>query len=283
VPRYQQGISASFSFIFLTALTVIILSKENTNIDSPGKMILPVTSAIQIFSALAVFFGFMSIQRRPDVFTPEGKVVERQYTSSIWTKYSYDWSLGILDLSAKKLIEFPDLPAMDSFRRAKDVKDTFQSIILKPTVSLWLQVFWTWKWQLTYQAVMCIVSSATDVLPQFSMLKLLEYLERRKESGIIDSKAWICVVLLFLATLVETVVDYRITWLMWSDIGFPIRTTLTTLIFEKMMKIKDCTERGETRREGGGQACEWQAGPEHQIIEGRCQKERREEEEGRSE
>lgn len=232
----------SFSFLSLAALSAIILSRENTNIDPPGKVILPVTSAIQIFSALAVVGGFITIQRRPDVFTPEGKVVERQYTSSLWTRYSYDWSSDILDLSAKKLVEFSDLPAMDSYRRAKDVKDTFQSIVLKPTVSLWLQIFWTWKWQLMLQAVMCIVSSAADVLPQISMLKLLEYLEQRKESGAIDSKAWICVVLLFLATIVETVVDYRIGWLMWSDLGIPIRTTLTTLMFEKMMKIKDCKE-----------------------------------------
>jgi ABC-type multidrug transport system fused ATPase/permease subunit len=242
VPRYRKGILTSFSFLFLAALAAIILSEENTHIDPPGNVVLPVTSAIQIFSALAVFLGFSAIKRRPDVFTPEGKVVERQYTSSLWTKYSYDWSSDILDLSATKLVEFSDLPAMDSHRRAKDVKDTFQSIILKPTVSLWLQIFWAWKWQLTVQAILCILSSAADVLPQIAMLKLLEYLEKRKESGIIDPKAWICVVLLFLATIVETVVDYRIGWLMWSDLGIPIRTTLTTLMFEKMMKIKDCKE-----------------------------------------
>jgi len=242
VPRYEQGIMASFSFLFLAALTGIVISGENERIDYPGAVILPLTSAIQVLAAFAVFLGFISIQRRPDVFTPEGKVVERQYTSSLWTKYSYDWSSDILDLSATKLVEFSDLPAMDSYRRAKDVKETFQSIVLKPTVSLWLQIFWAWKWQLVYQAVMCIASSAADVLPQISMLKLLEYLEQRKETGIIDSKAWVCVVLLFLATIVETVVDYRIGWLMWSDLGIPIRTTLTTLMFEKMMKIKDCKE-----------------------------------------
>jgi ABC-type multidrug transport system fused ATPase/permease subunit len=242
VHQYQKGILTSFSFLLLAALSGLVVSEENIHIDLPGKVVLPVTSAVQVFSALAVFLGFISIQRRPDVFTPEGKVVERQYTRSLWTKYSYDWSSDILDLSATKLVEFSDLPAMDSYRRAKDVKDTFQSIVLKPTVSLWLQIFWAWKWQLMFQAVMCLVSSAADVLPQIAMLKLLEYLERRKEAGVIDPKAWICVVFLFLATIVETVVDYRIGWLMWSDLGIPIRTTLTTLMFEKLMKINDCKE-----------------------------------------
>jgi hypothetical protein len=29
---------------------------------------------------------------------------------------------------------------------------------------------------------------------------------------------------------------------MWSDLGIPIRSTMTTLLFEKMMKSKDCKE-----------------------------------------
>jgi ABC-type multidrug transport system fused ATPase/permease subunit len=239
----------SSSFVLLACLAAYIGTIENPHLESSGNTVSVVTCGIQILSATTVFLSFLSIPRRPDVFTVEGKVVERQHKSSLWTSYSYDWSSDILDLSAKKLIEFSDLPAMDSYRRAKDVKDAFQSIVLKPTVSLWLQIFWAFKWQLLFQAWLCIVSSAADVLPQISMLKLLEYLESRKEFGVIDPKAWGCVILLFLATIFETVVDYRISWLMWSDLGIPIRTTLTTLMFEKMMKIKDCKEPPKVEKE----------------------------------
>jgi hypothetical protein len=122
-------------------LTGCILAGENPNIDYPGNVVAAVTGAVQIVSAVGVTLVFLSIDRRPDVFTPEGRVVERQYQSSIWARYSYNWSSDILDLSAKKPIEFSDLPAMDSHIRAKDAKQSFQSIMLKPTVSLWLQIF----------------------------------------------------------------------------------------------------------------------------------------------
>ena len=249
IPRYQRGVLTSVSFFLLAVLTGCILAGENPKIDYPGNVVTAVTGAVQMISAVGVALVFLSIDRRPDVFTPEGKVVERQYQSSIWTRYSYNWSSDILDLSARKLIELSDLPAMDSHMRAKDVKESFQSIVLKPTVSLWLQIFWAFKWQLLLQAWLCIVSSAADVFPQVAMLKLLEYLEARKKSGIIDPKAWVCVVALFLATVAETMVDYRVSWLMWSDLGIPIRTTLTTLMFEKMMKIKDCKEPPKAEKE----------------------------------
>ena len=58
----------------------------------------------------------------------------------------------------------------------------------------------------------------------------------------IDPTAWLYVGALFLATVIETFVDYRVSWLMWSDIGIPIRSTMTSLLFEKMMKTKDCKE-----------------------------------------
>jgi ABC-type multidrug transport system fused ATPase/permease subunit len=252
VPRYQRGILTSASFILLALLSGIVLAGENPHIGYPGKVMVPLTGAVQVFSAIGVTLGFMSIQRRPDVFTPEGKVVERQYQSSFWTRYSYNWSSEILDLSAKKLIEFSDLPAMDSHMRAKDVKESFQSIVLKPSVSLWLQIFWAFKWPILVQSCLCIISSGADVLPQISMLKLLEYLEARQESGAIDPKAWVFVGLLFLATILETLVDYRVVWLMWSDLGVPIRTTLTALMFEKLMKIKDCKEPPKAEKEADG-------------------------------
>jgi len=184
----------------------------------------------------------MSIPRRPDVFTPAGKLVERQYQTSLWTRYSYNWSSELLDISAKKLIELSDLPAMDSHLRAKDVKEAFQSIVLKPTVSLWAQIFWAFKWQILYQCYMVAISSVIDAGPQYAMFRLLQYLEGRQAFDTIDPKAWIFVGSLFLATIIETLVDYRITWLMWSDLGVPIRSTLTALLYEKMMKIKDCKE-----------------------------------------
>jgi ABC-type multidrug transport system fused ATPase/permease subunit len=131
---------------------------------------------------------------------------------------------------------------MDAHVRAKDVKNSFRDISLKPTTSLWLQIFWAYRGAIIFQWFMVILSSVVDAAPQLAMLQLLRYLEVREGFGFIDPRAWLCVGSLLLATALETLVDYRITWQMWSEIGVPIRATLTTLIFEKMMKLKDCKE-----------------------------------------
>ncbi|KAF8854593.1 P-loop containing nucleoside triphosphate hydrolase protein [Acephala macrosclerotiorum] len=239
VTRWERGVQSSISFFLIIVLAGIVISSQT--LDFPQNIAFYVTLGVQIGSALAVGLTFILIKRRPDVYS-NGKVVERQLTSSIWTRYTYNWSSDILDLAATKLIEPEDLPSMDAHVRAKDVKSYFRSIILKPTTSLWLQIFWAYRGPLVFQWFMVILSSVIDTAPQLAMLQLLRYLEVREGFGFIDPRAWICVGSLLVATALETLVDYRITWLMWSELGVPIRSTLTTLIFEKMMKLKDCKE-----------------------------------------
>lgn len=247
VLRYQRGVATSISAFLVAILAGIVISSES--IPYHKQLAVVTTLPIQILSAVAIGITFITIPRRPDIFAPSGKLVERQYQSSLWTRYSYNWSQDLLDLAAAKLIEISDLPALDAHVRAQDVKDSFQSIVLKPTVSLWLQIFWAFRGPLVFQWFLVIFSSVMDVGPQLAMFKLLQFLEARQSFDVIDPKAWLYVGGLFLATAIETVTDYRVSWLMWSDLGVPIRSTLTTLLFEKMMKIKDCKEPPKSTEE----------------------------------
>lgn len=240
VTRFQKGVRSSVSFFLIAVLAGIVIFSQQP--DYPQNIAFYITLGVQIYGALKACLMFLFIERRPDVYAENGKVVERQNQASIWTKYTYNWSSDILDLAATKLIEPEDLPAMDFHVRAKDVKKSFREIILKPTTSLWLQIFWAYRGALVFQWFMVMLSSVVDIAPQVAMLQLLRYLEAREGYGFIDPKAWLCVGSLLIATALETLVDYRITWQMWSELGVPIRSTLTTLIFEKMMKLKDCKE-----------------------------------------
>ncbi|KAI6712168.1 hypothetical protein JHW43_005299 [Diplocarpon mali] len=240
VTRSKRGVTSALSFLLIALSAGLLISSQD--FDGSQYIGFTVTLTAQICTAVAIFFAFGLIKRRPDVFTPDGRLVERQFTSSLWTRYSYNWSSDLLDLAATKLIESPDLPAMDAHVRAADAKEAFKSIALKPSVSLWLQVFWAFRWQITFQWLLVIASSILDSAPPLAMFQLLRYLEARTEFDAIDPKAWLCVAALLLATFAETLVDYRVNWLMWSEIGVPIRASLTTLIYEKMMKINDCKE-----------------------------------------
>lgn len=244
LPRFQGGIYSSISFGLIAIQAFAVLLGEKP--DYPGDIVLPVMTGIQILCAIAVLLCFFSMNRRPDVFLPNGRIVERQYTTSLWNRLSLSWSSDLLDVAATKLLELSDLPAMDSHLRSTDVKGSFKSIALKPTVSLWLQIFWAYRAELLFQWVLVILSSIMDAAPQFAILKLLQFLEARQRFDAIDPRAWLWVGSLLLATLFETLVDYRVTWLMWSALGLPIRSTLTALMYEKTMRLKDCKEPPKT-------------------------------------
>ncbi|TVY43944.1 ATP-dependent bile acid permease [Lachnellula occidentalis] len=244
IARYQLGVYSSFSLFLVTILAASVLSTDIPR--GYGRIPFICALTIQLVSSIVAGITFLFVKRRPDVFAPNGKVVERQFQSSIWARYSYNWSSDLLDLAATKLIDLKDLPAMDAHVRARDAKQHFRSISPDSSVSLWRQIFWVFRYKLVFQWLLVIFSSIMDSAPQFATLKLLQYLERRQKSGVVDPKAWLCVGFLLVATLAGNIVDYRVSWLMWSELGIPIRSTLTALIFEKMMKVKDCKEPPKT-------------------------------------
>lgn len=241
VLQFQKGIFNSVSCALVAVLTCLVLSAHPPTSDRV-RLAWFILTALQVIAAVLSTVTFFFVERRPDVFTPDGKVVERQFKKSLWNRYAFDWSSELLDIASEKLIEISDLPAMDGHVRSKDVREYFKSIILKPTVPLWLQIFWAYRKPILTQWGLVMISSVIDAAPQFAVLKLLQYLEARQGFDVIDPQAWIWVFGLFAATIAETLMDNRINWLMWSDLAIPIRSTLTSLIFEKMMKMKDCKE-----------------------------------------
>jgi len=249
VSRYRRGLVGTVSFILIGFQAGLVILGEVP--DSSSNIVVHLTAGLQTLSAVAVILAFSTVERRPDVFNPDGKLVERQYQTSLWTSFSFSWSSDILDLAAAKLIQISDLPAMNAHVRAKEAKETFKSIALKSTTSLWIRIIWAFRFQLIRQWLLVILQAIFGAAPQFAMLKLLQYLEMRQDSFAIDPYAWLWVGSLFLATASETVVDTRVSWLMWSELGLPIRSTLTSLIFEKLMHLKDCKEppKSETNQD----------------------------------
>ena len=249
VVKFQRGAQNFFSSLLIIILAWILVLGPLPKY--PGNVILLVLAVAQMLAAAGVGLALFSVERRPDVFTPEGKLVERQFKGSLWARYAFSWSPELLDVAIAKLIDGDDLPAMDARVRSKDAKDAFQSIALKSTVPLWAQLLWAYRGRLVRQWIFVMFSAISDAGPQYAVLRLLQYLEARQGFDAIDPKAWLWVGGLLAATLIETMVDNRISWLMWADIAVPMRSTLTALIFEKMMKMKDIKEPPKHEAEDG--------------------------------
>lgn len=217
--------------------------------DHPNSIVLFAVIAAQIIEVIGIVLALSLVERRPDVFRPNGQVVERQFKSSLWNRYTFNWSSEILDEAAVKLIEITDLPALDSRVRSKEVTAWFRGVALKDTLPLWVLILWVTRWRMLWQWTTITISCFFDVAPQFAMLRLLQFLEARRGFDAIDPQAWLWVVVLFLVAVGSTMLDHRIMWTMFADIAAPIRSVLTTLIYEKMMRLKNVKTPPKTESE----------------------------------
>ncbi|RDW56946.1 hypothetical protein BP5796_13013 [Coleophoma crateriformis] len=241
IQRFQSTLFRAPSCLLIAVLASTIFYGENSR--SPDAVAIASLTSAQLVSILAVLIAILNLQRRPDVFTPNGKLIDRQLKVSLWSRYTFSWVTETLDFTLTKIIEVGDLPAMPSQVRSKGATDHFKSLSLKPTLPIWTLIIWRFRTQLALQNFLVVVLTVCETAPHYTMLRLLQYLETRGENyALYDARAWLYVIGLFTATFATSLVNYRITWNMWQKLALPLRCTLLGLLFEKMTKMKNSSE-----------------------------------------
>ncbi|PYI02730.1 P-loop containing nucleoside triphosphate hydrolase protein [Aspergillus sclerotiicarbonarius CBS 121057] len=178
------------------------------------------------------------VKRRPAVFTAEGKEVDQEMTASLWDRFTFRWAPGLMAAGAKEALEYEHLPAMNHAVRSKQATDDFSAIALNNTLPLWIRVAWHLRTQLIRQWIAILISNFFDVAPTFAILQLLQYLETRENSDVLDLTAWKYVLTIGAATVASTLVDSRIMWWEKGYIVDALRSTLTGLVYRKLLKKK---------------------------------------------
>ncbi|RDW69893.1 hypothetical protein BP5796_08290 [Coleophoma crateriformis] len=257
VPRFHSAISRITTCILIAIIAwVALLGDDDRNSQSYTKRMLAtsILTSAQIAAAVALFAAIFSVRRRPAVFRPDGKIVDRQMNVSLWSRYSFQWCVDVLRNAGKDKFENEDLPAMDHVVRSENATASFRNMVLKEdSLPLWVQIFWQFRWQLIWQWSAILFSNFFDVAPAFATLQLLRYLEAREDADAIDPMAWKYVIGIVVATMSSHLVDSRIMWLVMSDIVIPLRSVLNGLMYAKMLKIKDSSEPlEETEKEKDG-------------------------------
>lgn len=245
--RYSKATFNLFSCLLLAILAWTIYFGHTPTY--PDNVVLSVLTAAQIVEVTAIIAIIFQIERRPDIYRPDGKLVDRQFTRSLWTRYTYSWAVHILDEGAVKQIDIKDLPALNAANRAQDFTASFHDGALKPTTRLWVLIGWKARYVLFKQCSVVAASCFFDVGPQFAMLKLLQFLENRQGFNAIDPRAWFWVGVLLFVTLGSALIDSWIMWALVSGIMLPIRSLLTTLLFEKVIRIKDIKAAKQSEEE----------------------------------
>lgn len=201
-------------------------------------------TAIQCAGAVALVLAYSSVPRRPDVYR-DGKIVDRQFTTSILGRFGFSWPGPMLRFAAiNKGLNIEDLPEIDYKTRSQTLARMFQRI--GKNHALWKSLFWSHKWAFISQWTFVTITSVTNFLPQIALFFILRALEDRDSGADSTLRLWLWVVALGLSIGVSSWLEAWLFFVCYSRIGQPIFQQLAAVIFGKAMRRKDV--KGVTKK-----------------------------------
>ncbi|KAI3529772.1 ABC transporter [Colletotrichum filicis] len=188
---------------------------------------------------LGLIVTSVTLPRRPDVYF-ENRIVDRLRTVPAYSRFTWGWCSGIIDLATKKKdLDASDLPKPDHWTRSEDSAASWKSYNFKPDSSLWWSIIWAYRVPLFVQWSIAISKAFLSLAPSWITLQILETLQRRKPGEDLPADIWILVFWLGLAILADAWVEATMFWLSWAELCIPLRGALSALIFEKSMRRKN--------------------------------------------
>lgn len=269
VVAYDLGLHLALSSIVL----IVVLAIQDTQVAThllQSHIQIFITRVVEIATAGCLCLSSISIPRRPDVFH-DGHLVDRSYTNSAWSRFTWSWPDSILRLGAKKNnLDLTDLPRPDHWTRAKESTADWESRNLKGP--LWLNIILAHKMGFTMQWIGTMVSAFLNFAPQWCVLQLLRILEQRTNREPLGYEAWIWVVWICVAIIAQSWVESYVFWISWAGLNVAIRVQLSSLIFSKSMRRKDVKGTGKKKTAQaestiGNQAGESAVTPEVDVTE----------------
>ena len=246
VERFNLGIHGAItSFILICAICIEngLLRSRTSAIERYIKHI--VFSAIQLGAAVMLLIVFSLIPRRPMVYL-NGAPVERRYTDSILSKYTFSWAGDLLKFAKhNKGLKLEDIPKLDHRVRSDPLQAYFNS--LKKRSRLWKSVFFSHHIAFTQIVFIVVVLGIVQFGPQYVMYNILKLLEQRSEGASVASVAWAWVFGFGLAMIITSWLEAWLFWVIWSDLGLPVRAQLSALIFMKATRRKDVKGVGKAK------------------------------------
>lgn len=242
--RYDLGLYGALSCFLLDAAIVVenfaLWSIES--IPSPRNVHVSLT-AVLFAAALLLLCAYVSIPRRPDVYR-NGKVVDRQYTTSMIGRYGFGWPGYLLRYAAAhKTLTINDLPEIDHTIRSKNLRQRFEAVGKKKT--LWLSLFLSHKAAFVAQWILIVITSFTNFLPQIALLYILRALEARDAGETATMRLWLWVIALGASITVSAWLEAWLFFVVFSKIGIPVYEQMSAVIFGKALRRKDVKGTGK--------------------------------------
>lgn len=235
----RAGLSGLFLFLALFIQEALIIQYHRGADTTTVVFALRISRLV--LSVVVGILGFL-FTRRPDVFKDE-KAVDAQFTTTALSRYTFGWADPILKKAiVKKVLDQDDLPRPDHNMRSQSLADSW--VKANRPGALWVNIFKNHWRAFAAQWALTGAQSFGNVAPQFMLLKILRILEQRDAGRAVTSEAWVWVIALGLCQIAASWVEAWLFWISLSQLGSPVRSELSNLIFRKSMRRKDI--KGDT-------------------------------------
>ncbi|KAI1739122.1 P-loop containing nucleoside triphosphate hydrolase protein [Xylaria scruposa] len=244
VDAYDLGIYSLASCLAMACVLAVQDNRIAVHLWKHDSTIFAIRIA-EIVTVVCLGYASVTIPRRPDVFY-EGELVDRLYTASAWSRYTWSWTSSVLGAATKKKnLDLADLPRPNHYARSKDAVAQWESHgFTKP---LWISVILAHKWAFAVQWGLSLAAAVLNFAPQWVVLQLLHLLEKRVGNERVGYEGWMWAIWLMVAIIAQSWVETLVFWLSWAEICIPIRAQLSALIFQKAMRRKDVKEASKKK------------------------------------
>ncbi|KAF5629351.1 ATP-dependent bile acid permease [Fusarium sp. NRRL 52700] len=238
VKVHDLGLWLFGSSLIVATITVPQLIKEAQLFTRVNTVAL-VLRAVNVGAVVFLCLFSVLLPRRPDVFF-KGQKVDEQWTVSAFNRYTWSWVDPLLSFAVKKNdLDASDVPHVDRTLRAADLKEDW--LASKPQGSLFRSLFWAYKGSFMVQLSLTVFRNILALLPFWTMLRVINILEQRDVglSGASNLELWILIFAMAGFNLLDAWVEGWVFWYSFASIALPIRSQLSTLIFEKSLRRKN--------------------------------------------
>ncbi|KAG5787418.1 hypothetical protein H9Q69_013513 [Fusarium xylarioides] len=238
VKVHDLGLWLFGSSLIVTTITVPQLIKEAQFFTRDNTVAL-VLRAVNVGAVVFLCLFSVLLPRRPDVFF-KGQKVDEQWSVSAFSRYTWSWVDPLLSFAVKKNdLDASDVPHVDRTLRAADLKEDW--LASKPQGSLFRSLFWAYKGSFMVQLSLTVFRNILALLPFWTMLRVINILEQRDVglSGASNLELWILIFAMAGFNLLDAWVEGWVFWYSFASIALPIRSQLSTLIFEKSLRRKN--------------------------------------------
>ena len=247
VQCFQLGLwgALSSSLTAASLITQTVTAAEPLDrYDSPAFILRILNCATLIFLTITCLL----IPRRPEVFRNDHKV-DGKLTASALSRFTWTWVQPVIDEAAKKGdLDEKDVPGVDHITRCDWLSEAWASHNFNGT--LLRSIIWAYKGIFAFQWTLTAFRCLLGLGPFWTLLQIITRLEKNDNDKAGRGDLWALMVYLALFKLAEQWLDNFVNWFSVSNISFPLRSQLSSLIFEKSLRRKNVKAADSTNEKG---------------------------------